>query len=257
VSHFKVSACFADHIGDRSEQQDRVAILTSARHPNALLAVVADGMGGRTGGKMAADQVISTVKHVFEDLGEEDAGGLPGLLKQMADEAHTVIKLSALSSEKEPHSTFATLIVRRKYAIWAHAGDSRIYHFRNGSLLHQTEDQTYGNHLRAEGKLDEAKVADAKMRNVLVSALGLKRPPNLIITEANNLQIGDAFLICSDGLWAYFDVNELGQNLAQRPPREACDALIKTARERARGRGDNISLAIVKLDAPEAPPRAR
>ncbi len=126
MPRFKVTACTADHIGDRAEQQDRVAILTSPRHPQGLLAVVADGMGGRTGGRMAADQVISTVTHVFCDMAETDAGGLPGLLKMMAHEAHTVIRLSALSSEKEPHATFVALIVRRNHAIWAHAGDSRL-----------------------------------------------------------------------------------------------------------------------------------
>jgi serine/threonine protein phosphatase PrpC len=250
VPRFKLSACTADHVGDRAEQQDRVAVLTSPRHPQALLAVVADGMGGRTGGRMAADQVISTVTHVFRDMAEEDAGGLPGLLKLMADEAHTVIRLSALSSEKEPHSTFVALIVRRDYAIWAHAGDSRLYHFRGGQLVHRTEDQTYASHLRAEGRAQEALEADRKFRHMLVSALGLKRPPKLMIGEATGLQIGDVFLLCSDGLWAYFADQELGAILARNPPREASDELLRLARERARGQGDNLSLAILKLDPP-------
>ncbi|MFN9806326.1 MAG: serine/threonine-protein phosphatase, partial [Betaproteobacteria bacterium] len=56
-ARFKVAACIADHIGDRAEQQDRVALLTSPRNPGTLMAVVADGMGGRTGGRMASDQV--------------------------------------------------------------------------------------------------------------------------------------------------------------------------------------------------------
>jgi serine/threonine protein phosphatase PrpC len=251
VPSFKVTACTADHVGDRAEQQDRVAILTSPRHPQALLAVVADGMGGRTGGRMAADQVISTVTHVFRDMAEEDAGGLAGLLKAMADEAHTVIRLSALSSEKEPHATFVALIVRRSYAIWAHAGDSRLYHFRGGRLMHRTQDQTYASYLRAEGREKEAREADVKYKHMLVSALGLKRPPNLVVNEASPLQAGDVFLLCSDGLWAYFTDAELGDILSRDSPREASDALIKLARQRAQGQGDNLSMAIVKLEPPE------
>ena len=54
MPRFKVTACTAEHIGDRPDQQDRVAVLTSPRHPNSVLAVVSDGMGGRTGGRMAA-----------------------------------------------------------------------------------------------------------------------------------------------------------------------------------------------------------
>lgn len=249
---FKISACTADHIGDRAEQQDRVAVLTSPRHPRALLAVVADGMSGRSGGRMAADQVISTVSHVFRDLAEEDAGGLHGLLQAMADEAHTVIRLSALSSEKEPHATFVALILRGRYATWAHAGDSRLYHFRAGELLHRTTDQTFSAYLRAEGRAKAAADADEKFRHVVVSALGLRRPPDVVIGEASRLQVGDAFLLCSDGLWNYFSDEELGRTLEALGPREASDWLINVARERARGRGDNLSLAIVKLDPPPA-----
>lgn len=249
---FKVTACTADHLGDRAEQQDRVAILTSPRHPQALLAVVADGMGGRTGGRLAADQVISTVTHVFRDMAEQDAGGLPGLLKMMADEAHTVIRLTAMSAEKEPHSTFVALIVRRQYAIWGHAGDSRLYHFRHGRLMHKTADQTYAAYLRAEGREKEADEADVKYKHMLVSALGLKRAPTLVIAENPALKVGDAFLLCSDGLWAYFDDRELGDILERCNPREASDTLIRLARERAKGRGDNLSMAIIKLEPPAA-----
>ena len=245
---FKVTACTAEHIGDRSEQQDRVAVLTSPRHPNSLLAVVSDGMGGRTGGRMASDQVISTVTHLFRDVAEKDAGGLGPLLQMMADEAHTVIRLTALSSEKEPHATFVALIVRRDYAIWAHAGDSRLYHFREGRRIHRTEDQTYAAYLRAHGRAQQAIEAESRFSHVLVSSLGLTRPPDLVIADSIDLQPGDAFLLCSDGLWAYFDDGELGETLEQLAPRDASDRLVRLARERARGGGDNLSLAIVKLE---------
>ncbi len=250
MSNFRVSACTAEHIGDRSEQQDRVAILTSPRHPNGLLAVVSDGMGGRTGGRMASDQVIATANHIFQDMAEADAGSLHALLKTIAEEAHTVIRLSALSSEKEPHATFVALIVRRDYAIWAHSGDSRLYHFRGSRLVHRTEDQTYAWYLRAQGRTEQAAEADIKFKHMLVSALGLNRPPTVVISEASNLQLGDSFLLCSDGLWAHISDTEFGETLARTSAREASGELVQRARERARGGGDNLSLAIVKLDAP-------
>lgn len=248
---FKVTAFTAEHIGDRTEQQDRVAIITSPRHPQGLLAVVTDGMGGRTGGRMASDQVISTADHVFKDLAEEDAGGLSGLLKMMADEAHTVIRLSALSTEKEPHATIVALILRRDYAIWAHAGDSRLYHFRKSRLLHRTDDQTYAWYLRGEGRVEEAAEAERKLKHMLVSALGLKRPPLLAVNEALGLQVGDSFLLCSDGLWGHVSDEEFGEALEKMTPREAGDHFLKLARDRAAGSGDNISMAIIKLDPPE------
>lgn len=253
TARFKVSACIADHIGDRAEQQDRVALLTSKRNPGTLLAIVADGMGGRTGGRMASDQVVSTADALFQEHAAADHE-LRALLQQIATEAHTVIRLTALSSEKEPHSTVVALAIRRQFAIWAHAGDSRLYFFRGGKLLKRTADHTYAHHLRSEGKHAEAEVAQAKYKNILVSALGIAREPQLMIDEAQDLQVGDAFLLCSDGLWAYFSDAELGSLLHALPPREASEHLMRLARERAEGHGDNLSLAIVKLDAPEVKP---
>jgi serine/threonine protein phosphatase PrpC len=249
VSRFKVSACIAEHVGDRADQQDRVAILTSKRNPGALLAIVADGMGGRTGGRMASDQVVATADSLFQELSEQDSG-LRALLEQIATEAHTVIRLTAMSSEKEPHSTIVALIVKKDYAIWAHAGDSRLYFFRAGKLVHRTDDHTYAAKLIAEGKIDASEVSSHKYKNILVSALGISREPRLAVGEASDLRVGDAFLLCSDGVWAYFEDHELGSLLHGLAPREASEHLVRIARERAQGRGDNLSLAIVKLEAP-------
>lgn len=248
---FRVSACTAEHIGDRPEQQDRVAILTSRRNTGALLAIVADGMGGRTGGRMASDQVISTADSLFQDTSAADSD-LALLLRQIAAEAHTVIRLSAMSSEKEPHSTMVALIVCRTHAVWAHAGDSRLYFFRGGRLMHRTLDHTYAAHLAAEGHHQAARVAARKYKNIVASALGIAREPQVTLGEATDLQEGDLFLLCSDGLWAHFDERELASLLTLRSPRAACEELVRVARERAKGRGDNLSLAIVKLDSPPA-----
>ncbi len=255
MPRFKVTACTAEHIGDRPEQQDRVALITSKRHPHALLAVVADGMGGRSGGRLAADQVISTAHHVFQEVAESDAGGLRALLEQIANEAHTVIRLTALSSEQEPHSTIVALIVRRDYAIWAHAGDSRLYLFRGGRLIHRTADQTYAAHLESAGKMEEAAHAARHMKHMLTSALGVARTPTLVIDEMDELRVGDAFLLCSDGVWAHFEERELASLLHSLTPREASEHIVRIARDRAQPRGDNMSLAIVKLEAPEPPKR--
>jgi serine/threonine protein phosphatase PrpC len=252
VSRFKVSACVATHIGDRHDQQDRVAIITSPRNPGALLAIVADGMGGRTGGRQAADQVISTAENLFRDMSDRDSS-FRDLLLHLAAEAHTVIRLTAIAAEKEPHSTLCALIIKKRYAIWAHAGDSRLYFFRAGRLVHRTEDHTYAQQLRDEGRVEDADIASQRYKNILVSALGINKKPKVEIGEDHILTVGDVFLLASDGLWAYFEDDELAQVLTDLPPRDASEELIARARERAEGRGDNLSLAIVKLEPPDAP----
>ena len=254
VSSFQVNACVATHIGDRHDQQDRVAIITSPRNPGALLAIVADGMGGRTGGRQAADQVISTAENLFRDMSDRDAT-FRDLLLHLAAEAHTVIRLTAISAEKEPHSVLCALIIKKRYAIWAHAGDSRLYFFRGGRLVHRTEDHTYAQQLREEGRFEDAEVASQRYKNILVSALGINKKPKVEIGEDHILTVGDAFLLASDGLWAYFTDEELADVLTAMAPREASEQLISLARERAEGRGDNLSLAIVKLEPPVAAAR--
>jgi PPM family protein phosphatase len=104
--------------------------------------------------------------------------------------------------------------------------------------------------LTAEGRHAEAEIAAQHYKNVLFSALGIRNELKLDVEGTNDLRVGDAFLLASDGLWAYFEDAEIAALLDQLPPREASQQLVKLARERAEGRGDNLSLAIVKLEAP-------
>ena len=131
-------------------------------------------------------------------------------------------------------------------------GDSRLYFFRAGRLLHRTEDHTYAQQLRNEGRFDDAEVASVRYKNVLVSALGIETKPKVDLGEERELQVGDVFLLASDGLWAYFTDEELANVLGRMAPRPASEYLVARARERGDGRGDNCSLAIVRLDPPVA-----
>ncbi|MCX8018524.1 MAG: serine/threonine-protein phosphatase, partial [Rhodocyclaceae bacterium] len=82
---------------------------------------------------------------------------------------------------------------------------------------------------------------------LLISCLGDKDEPKIDFGEAVPLVDGDCFLVCTDGLWAYFSDEELGRVLKEFAVRAAAEILINSARERAKGRGDNLSLAIVRL----------
>jgi serine/threonine protein phosphatase PrpC len=75
------------------------------------------------------------------------------------------------------------------------------------------------------------------------------------VDGTQDLRVGDAFLLASDGLWAYFDDAEIATLLDRLSPRDASQQLVKLARERAEGRGDNLSLAIVKLEGPTDIPK--
>lgn len=250
MSQYKIEAGTGQHIGDRKEQQDRVGLFAAPNAPGYMLAVVADGMGGKSGGAMAAEQVVRTCKQLITDFTLAD--DVHDLLKRIVDEAHTVIKLSGVSSEKEPHSTFVALVITpQKKAIWAWAGDSRIYRFSGPNFAEKSRDHSYVERLVDEGKIAAHEAKSHPMSNILVNVLGSHAtPPYISFGERENLVAGDYFLLCSDGLWHYFSDAELSAAVAANTPRQASELLIKKARERAGGHGDNCTFAIVKLVPP-------
>jgi PPM family protein phosphatase len=242
----RIEAGTGQHIGDRSEQQDRLIIIPSKREPGVVLAVVADGMGGHTGGAMAAQQVISTAQQVFENfITREDSP--QKLLTSIVNESHTIITLSSYTSEQEPHSTVVAMLLQKDRADWAHTGDSRLYHFRGQPLIARTRDHSYVEQLFREGRITEEQMETHPNKNLLVHCLGSTTPPLIEFGGTEKLMPDDTFFLCSDGIWAYFSDIELGAILASCPPRTASEQLIELARERSGGRGDNCSLAIIKL----------
>jgi serine/threonine protein phosphatase PrpC len=243
---FNIETCTAQHIGDRSEQQDRVGLFAHPGRKGTLLAVLADGMGGHTGGALAAQQVVHSAKTNFE-TGSLAASDIRATLTASINDAHDGIKLTRLSSETDPHSTACLLILQPGRVDWAHCGDSRIYHFRDGQLLSRTWDHSHVMNLVKMGYLTEEQAEQHPQKNLLISCLGEEEPPQVDCTESAPLADGDCFLLCSDGLWAYFADEELGRVLKDFPVRQAAEILINTARDRANGRGDNCSLAIVRL----------
>ncbi|ANQ84167.1 PP2C family protein-serine/threonine phosphatase [Azoarcus olearius] len=246
--------CVARHTGDRKEQQDRVALFAHPTETGTLLAVLADGMGGHSGGAMAAEQVTIKAKQNFEAFQPAHETGRH-LLQSIVDEAHVVIKLTRFTSEQDPHSTAVVFLMQPGKAAWAHCGDSRLYHFRGREPCFRTQDHSLVGEMLRKGRLDEAGALNHPQRNVLLSCLGSEREPRVEYGETDTLMAGDSFLLCSDGLWSYFSDDELGLVVDNHRPREAAQLLIDLARSRAGGYGDNISLALIKLSDPKSSPR--
>jgi PPM family protein phosphatase len=246
---FRIVAATGLHKGDRAYQQDQVGIVVHDRVPGCVFAVVADGMGGKSGGRKAADQVILTSRQIFERYapGVDDPASV---LKQMVMESHLMIKLTAITAEEEPHSTIAAFLVHpsRECEV-IHAGDSRVYHFRGPELVSRTIDHSYVQRLIDEGKVSEEQANTHPQSNLLTGCLGAQTDPPLTTAHIGALEVGDCLLACSDGLWHYFTPREIGAIVHALPPREAGEMLVSKARQRARGQGDNLSLALVRIEA--------
>ena len=243
-----IDACVAQHQGDRKEQQDCAALLPHPRERGVLLAVVADGMGGHSGGALAAQQVIHTCGNNLERYSPRSESPRELLGASLA-EAHLLIRASRFINEKDPHSTAVLLLVEPERASWAHCGDSRLYFLRGERTVAQTRDHSYVERLLANGRITADQALAHPQRNVLTTSLGGDCEPSIDYAQATDLRSGAAFLLCSDGLWNYFGAAELGAVIATHTASAACAILLERARLRAHGEGDNVSLVVVKLHA--------
>lgn len=245
---YRLNAATGLHRGDRPYQQDQVEIIAHPRVPGCLLAVLADGMGGKSGGRKASDQVILTSKQLFERFSPEHDDPA-ALMRQLVSEAHLMIRLTAITAEEEPHSTLAAFLIepdRRCHLV--HAGDSRIYQFRGAEMISRTLDHSFVQRLIDEGQINEEEASIHPQSNLLTGCLGTQEDPPMSERVIDRMDIGDSLIACSDGLWHYFTPRELGEVLNALPPREAVEMLVDKARTRARGGGDNLSLAVVRME---------
>lgn len=249
MSQYKIEAATGQHLGERTEQQDRVAVFGSTKAPGYLMAVVADGMGGMAGGAMAAEQVIRSARQNFEHFSPEGED-LERLLNTIAQEAHTIINLSAMSAESQPHSTMVILVLTPdRIAYWAHVGDSRLYFFRGGRFVGRTVDHSFAEKLVASKRMTREEATSHKHANLLVNVLGTTTSELFVTAQRyEGYKANDTFLLCSDGLWQYFSNSELASLVCQYPPRQAAEMLIAEVARRGKGtNADNGTLAIVRV----------
>ena len=143
----------------------------------------------------------------------------------------------------------AAFLVNPDLEAWVvHAGDSRVYHFRGADMVRRTTDHSFVQRLVDEGKLTEEAANTHPQSNLLTGCLGTQTDPPVSLWSIDKLAFGDTLLACSDGLWHYFTPKEMGAIVHALPPREAGEMLISKARQRARGGGDNLSVALLRVD---------
>ncbi len=233
---------FAQDIGQRHEQEDRLAIISSSEGKRHLV-VVGDGMGGYRHGALAAQTLIDTARACFRLLDGEQP---EALLERICYEAHVAIGVATAGELPAPGSTCALLYLAEAEAAWAHVGDSRIYHFRRGKALSRTTDHSLAALLARVPQARPADLPGVMLRSQLYMRLGGDRPPQPDL-DASLVEPGDVFLLCSDGFWGAIEPESLmehlpGGALGQHRAAE----FVSLARERCGGGCDNISLVLAQ-----------
>lgn len=226
--------------GGRPTQQDQLVCLHDPVE-NARLLLVADGMGGDGAGELASEGVSLVARQLWQGGGWRDQPG-PVILEALCHEAHRELRRRGERlASGEPHSTVVALLVPGNRACWVHVGDSRLYLFQGRRCLRQTEDHSLSQLKVRRGELDAAQVADDADQHKLLQGLGGPNPPQ-VEHGAAMLRAGQAFALCSDGVWEHLSADELGRFAQRRDQQEALREAITLVLERGGAAGDNVAL---------------
>ena len=226
--------------GARKSNQDRVAYCYSR---NALLMLVADGMGGHLHGEMAAEIAVQFITQAFRREARPRLSDPQSFLGQALSGAHRAIIRNADEAglAEAPRTTCVACVVQDDAAYWGHAGDSRLYHIRDGIILAQTKDHSLVQQLVDSGRIREEAVATHPGRNRIFNCLGSARPPRVDVSEATPLNAGDTLILCSDGLWNPLSGKIISSEVFKMGIMQAVPGLLDEAERRAGRECDNLS----------------
>jgi PPM family protein phosphatase len=231
-------------LGARKVNQDRIGHWST---PQALLTVVADGMGGHAHGEVAAQVTVDLLGRAFAQEAKpklaEPARFLPRLLA--AAHAGILIEAQKRGMREPPRTVVVACLVQEGHAYWSHTGDCRLYLFRNGRVHARTRDHSVVQQLVDAGRIREEAVASHPDRNRLLECLGGLHAPR-IDSGFERLAMDDILLMCSDGLWGPLTPGQLLHSLLNRPLGAAIPDLADLAETRAGKECDNTSVVALR-----------
>jgi serine/threonine protein phosphatase PrpC len=241
----------ASHIGNRKFNQDRVAY---AYTNDALLLVLADGMGGHLHGELAAGLTIETVVESFVRIAQPRIANPIEFIQKAMRHAHERIMKVPHDPDMGgfPGTTCVAALIQDGMVYWGHAGDSRLYLLRNDAVF-RTIDHSVVQQWVESGEISAEEARVHPQRNHITNCLG--GIEDVFFMEPGGpiaLQSGDVLLLGSDGLWGPFADLELVEAFASRPVADVLDDLIASALEREGGHSDNATGVAVRWGENEA-----
>ncbi|NHC08325.1 serine/threonine protein phosphatase PrpC [Azonexus fungiphilus] len=233
--------------GGRDNNEDRTTYCYSR---DALLMVIADGMGGHHHGEIAAQIAVQSLANAFQREARPQLDDpFRFLQKGMSNAHHAILDYAARHRlEDSPRTTCVACVIQDNVAYWAHAGDSRLFLMRNGRVIAQTKDHSRIRLLLEEGLITEAQAERHPDRNKIYSCLGSPATPEIDFSRKTPLEHGDIVLLCTDGLWGVVSgelmaVALKGANLLQAVP-----MLVAQAEVKGGAHGDNLSVVAVRWE---------
>ena len=231
----------SSHQGPREYNQDRIAYSYSK---DAMLVVVADGMGGHRNGEVAAQFAVKMLTEAFQRLALPILANPFKFLTDHIHQVHDAIESHALAKDmlETPRTTLVAAIVQHDELYCAHVGDSRLYHIRDGRIIFRTDDHSKVQLLYRKGLIKKNELLTHPERNKVYNCVGGEAPPQVDLATKRALWDGDVIMLCTDGLWSLLKSEEIGKVLNGGAVTDTVPVLLELAESRADQNGDNMSV---------------
>lgn len=228
--------------GGRDYNEDRTAVF---ERDGAVLMVVADGLGGHAGGDLASQAFVDALGASFNKASAQQLRQADSFLSLSINYAHHMIHRRAVAqgfNVESPKTTCVVCLVFEGIAQWAHSGDSRLYLIRKRSIVERTLDHV------------SSRVSSSGNSPINRCVGGLEAPKPEI-SERHELEVGDIFVLATDGAWASFEPIDLRDYIDPEHPTLGLDSLLQALENRNKAPSDNLSMVVlfwgvVQLDKP-------
>lgn len=202
--------------GGREVNQD---CYDSAQLSSATCWVLADGLGGHSGGELASRAAVDAALQSFRQYPELSTAAVH--LHVLAAQCAVVNLQLEQPALGDMRTTIVVAVSDSVDMLWAHVGDTRLYHFRAGRFVSRTLDHSVPQMLVESGEIQPNQIPHHPDRNRLLRALGEHAEIRPAIGNKTRLAAGDAFLLCTDGFWEYVPEGDLERDLrGSRTPRD-------------------------------------
>ncbi|HEX7354802.1 MAG TPA: Stp1/IreP family PP2C-type Ser/Thr phosphatase [Mycobacteriales bacterium] len=207
------------------------------------LVAVADGMGGAVAGEVASRTVVDRLAHVDADsLGPDVVGSLQRAVLTANDDLHAAVRRD--ESLAGMGTTITVLLVDDDRIALVHVGDSRCYLYRGGELTQVTKDHTLVQELVDAGQITEDEASVHPKRNIITRVLDGRDNLELDVS-VRTAQVGDRYLLCSDGLSSYVSLETITDAVALPEPQAAADRMVELALRA--GGPDNVTVLVADV----------
>ena len=228
----------------RHENQDSSAF--SVISSDCVWAVICDGMGGASGGKVASSLAV---EHITESLNanyrdDMDSEQIADMLITAVEEANLLIYQTAMEDpDLAGMGTTCDLVFVRESAVHVvHVGDSRTYSIRGGKILQLTEDHSVVQEMVRRGELTPDEAQHHPNKNFITRAIGVNHEVHIDYIEAE-FAYGDVLLICSDGLSNHVPKADMVKTVHENRGVMLIDTLVEIAKRN--GGNDNITVTVI------------